>query len=69
MNKNDFQKLGQDWKILNEEYDNLIEQYLHNPDQNPDRETINKMKEMQKELYNIETRLFEIIEGQVSIVE
>jgi pyridoxal/pyridoxine/pyridoxamine kinase len=68
MKKEEFEKLVQDWQSLNEEYDAYILAFLANPQSS--NELVAKMdllKEMQRKLFDLENKCFEIAEGKIAL--
>ena len=64
MKKENFRDLRSEWEKLNKEYDAYIQEFFDNPgDDSFTEEQINKMKEMQKELYEVERQWFKVAEG------
>lgn len=65
--KEEFAKLRQEWMDLDNQYDNLFQMFLDNP-QIKAPEELEKFKAMQKRLYAIEDELYKIAEGN-SVIE
>lgn len=66
MKKEEFEKLAQDWQSLNEEYDGYILAFLTNPrSSNEIVSKTNLLKEMQRKLFDLEGKCFEIAEGRI----
>ncbi len=66
MKKEEFNKLVEDWQLLNEEYDAYILAFLTNPKSS--NELVTKadiIKEMQRKLFDLESKCFEIAEGKI----
>lgn len=66
MTKEEFNNLAKEWESLNVEYDAYVLAFLKNPVSN--NEFVTKMdllKEVQRKLFNLETKCFEIAEGKI----
>lgn len=60
MNKERLQEIKIEWEKLNEDYDNLIRNYLDNPEKEiVTEDQFVKCKEMQQKLFDLETELFQ----------
>lgn len=66
MNDFNFEEAGKRWEDLNEEYDSLIQDFINNPKQEFSPEKIVNMKQMQKELFELEEKIFEVIESRIN---
>ncbi len=62
----EFSKMGEEWTLLDTEYDNLFQAFLDNPHIKT-QEELSKFKAMQNHLYAIELELYKVAEGQMTI--
>jgi hypothetical protein len=70
MKKEEFKKIAEEWKILNKMYDDHIQTFFEDPESNEVMiGKIAELKQMQQELYDLETKWFEVIEGKVLLEE
>lgn len=63
MTKEEFQNIGKEWKRLNAEYDSYVEAFIDDMK----KDDIEKLKQMQQDLFNLEVQLFAIMNGEVII--
>jgi len=61
LDKSKFEKISSNWRILNKNYDLEIESFLNNPNKKIDQKQLNKILKMQKELFDLETYILEIL--------
>ncbi len=70
MKKQEFKKIGKEWKVLNKVYDDHIQIFFEDPKSNKGiLEKVIELKKMQQKLYDIETEWFEVVEGKVLLEE
>lgn len=62
MNTKELTAMKATWEKMSAEYDAYIEQFLANPTMQLSEASVEEMKRMQQELYEVETELFKIIE-------
>ena len=63
MNKEKLKELGDAWKVLDEKYDNTILDMINDQEPTPlTPDTMERLKKMQEELFNLEAELFKVLE-------
>jgi hypothetical protein len=62
----EFNKMGEEWTVLDTEYDNIFQDFLNNPHTKTPEEIL-RIKEMQTRLISIEIHLYKVAEGQIKI--
>ena len=66
ISNNEFKKLSAEWTALDNEYDNLFQDFLDNPHVKTQDE-LSKFKAMQERLYAIELELYKVAEDSMTI--
>ena len=66
ISKAEFERLSREWTALDNEYDNAFQAFLDNPAIKT-AEEIAKFQQMQKELFELEVKLFGVARGETSI--
>lgn len=63
MNKEKIQKIGTEWKALDEIYDNIVQGLIDRTESIPlSPERLSELKEMQNRLFDLEVELYKTIQ-------
>ncbi len=65
MDENKRKKIGDAWKALDEKYDTTILELIEAPQATLSREKLEELKKMQDELFDLETKLFEVLQSEI----
>jgi hypothetical protein len=65
MNTDKIKELGKAWTALDDQYDNYVQGLIDAPELTPlTSEKLEMLKEKQKELFDLEVRLFDVLQGK-----
>ena len=66
LSKKEFERLRQEWILLDNKYDNRIQKFLNNPGLRSKDELL-KLKKMQDRLFDLEVEVLKVAKGKFSI--
>ena len=63
MKKEKLQKIGEEWKVLDETYDSIVQGLIDGLESSPvSTNRLAELREMQRKLFNLEVKLYKILQ-------